>query len=114
MPVRIIPSIASANQLSLREEILRLGDSPYLHIDIEDSSFVPNITFGLKTIMAIASCSPAELDAHLMLADPGDFIEPLRACGIKCMCVHIEPLTFPSRIIEMIRTAGMVPGLALT
>jgi len=112
-PVRIIPSIASADQLALREEILRLEDSPFLHIDIEDGTFIPNITFGLKTIRAVASCSRAELDAHLMIANPGDFIEPLRACGVKRICVHIEPLSFPARIIEMIRAAGMVPGLAL-
>ena len=114
MAVRIIPSIASADQLILKEEILRLGDSPYLHIDIEDGTFVPNITFGLKTVRAIASCFKAEMDAHLMLANPGDFIEPLRVCGIKRICVHIEPLSFPARVIEMIRAAGMAPGLALT
>lgn len=114
MPPRIIPSIASANQLALKEEILRLGDSPYLHIDVEDSSFVPNITFGLKTIKAIASCSKAELDAHLMIASPGDLIEPLRNCGVKRLCFHIEAHSFPARLIEMIRGAGMKPGLALT
>jgi ribulose-phosphate 3-epimerase len=112
--MRIIPSIASADQLVLKEEILRLGDSPCLHIDIEDSSFVPNITFGLKTVKAIASCSKAELDAHLMVANPGELILPLRDAGIRRICVHIEPLAFPARIIEMIRAAGMEAGLALT
>jgi len=112
--VRIIPSIASANQLILKEEILSLGDSPYLHIDIEDTSFMPSITFGLRTIKAIASCSGAELDAHLMVANPGDFIRPLHDIGIKRICAHIEGLVFPARIIEMIRSARMEGGLALT
>jgi ribulose-phosphate 3-epimerase len=111
--MRIIPSIASGNQLALKDEILRLGGSPYLHVDIEDSSFVPNITFGLKTVKAIASFSQAELDAHLMVASPGDFIEPLKHCGFSRMCFHIEAHAFPARIIEMIRAAGMKPGLAL-
>ena len=114
MTFRIVPSIASANQLTLKEEILRLGDSPYLHIDIEDTSFIPNITFGLKTIRAIASCFKGELDVHLMVANPGDFIGPLGDLGIKRICFHIEPLSFPACIIEMIRSAGMMPGIALT
>ena len=114
MSVRIIPSIASADQLALREEIFRLGDSPFLHVDIEDGNFVPNITFGLKTIRAIASCTRAELDAHLMLANPADFIEPLRKSGFKRICVQIEALAFPACIIEQIRSAGMECGLALT
>ena len=114
MKITIIPSIASADQLVLKEEILRLGDSPYLHLDVEDGTFVPNITFGLKTVRAIASSSKAELDVHLMVSNPGDFIEPLRSCGVKRICVHIEPLSFPLRSIEMIRAAGIKPGLALT
>jgi ribulose-phosphate 3-epimerase len=111
--LRIIPSIASANQLVLKEEILSLGDSPYLHIDIEDTSFMPGISFGLKTIKAIASCSRAELDAHLMVANPFDFIGPLQNAGIKRICAHIEALIFPARFLEMTCSAGMEAGLAL-
>lgn len=85
-----------------------------MHIDIEDTSFMPSITFGLRTIKAIASCSGAELDAHLMVANPGDFIRPLHDIGIKRICAHIEGLVFPARIIEMIRSARMEGGLALT
>ena len=80
---RILPSIASADQMRIAGEIQRLGDWPYLHLDIEDGNFVPNITFGMKTVRQIASYTEKELDAHLMVADPGAYLEELAGCGVK-------------------------------
>lgn len=114
MKTRIIPSIASANPLCLGAELERLGDYPYLHIDVEDTSFVPNITFGMKTIRAIAQNSKAHLDAHLMVRHPDDWIRPLAACGIQRMCVQFEATRFPMCTLENIRNAGVEAGLAFT
>ena len=113
MSVRIIPSIASADPLALREEMLRLGNYPYLHVDIEDYTFLPCITFGLKTAKAIASFTKAELDAHLMHTFSDEFIKPLQSFGFKRVCVHVESSNFPNRTINYIKAAGMEVGLAL-
>lgn len=114
MEVRVVPSIASANPLSLGNEIDRLGDYPYLHIDVEDTSFVPNITFGMKTIHAIAQKSKAKLDAHVMVKRPDDWIGLLAACGIHQVCVQFEAMRFPMCTLDTIRKAGMEAGLAFT
>lgn len=110
----IIPSIASANPLSLGGEIERLADYPYLHIDVEDTSFVPNITFGMKTIRAIAQKSKAKLDAHLMVKRPDEWIGSLAACGIQRICVQIEAMRFPMCTLDNIRKARLEAGLAFT
>lgn len=112
MKTRIIPSIAGANPLFLNDEIERLGDYPYLHIDIEDTSFVPNITFGMKTVRAIAQKSKAELDAHLMVKRPEDWIGILAAGGIRRISVQVEAMRFPLRTLDNIRKAGLEAGLA--
>ena len=112
--IKIIPSIASANPLELGREIERLAEYPFLHIDMEDTSFVPNATFGMKTVRAIAKKTSAQLDAHLMLARPDEWIQPLAEAGVRQLCVQIEALPFPQCTLERIRNAGMEAGLAFT
>ena len=69
----LLPSIASASQIELGEEIRRLKSWPFLHIDIEDGNFLPNITFGMKTVKAIAAAAEGKiLDAHLLVTNPMD------------------------------------------
>lgn len=111
--IEIIPSIASADQLSIAEEIRRIGDWKKLHIDIEDGNFVPNITFGEKMTEAIARFSKQELDAHLLVNHPEQYLSMLKRCGVKKIAVHIEALQYPLAIINQIREMGMVPGLAV-
>ena len=110
---RILPSIASADQMRIAGEIQRLGDWPYLHLDIEDGNFVPNITFGMKTVRQIASYTEKELDAHLMVADPGAYLEELAGCGVKNVAVHLEALPYPLQTLSAIHKLGMRAGLAL-
>ena len=64
--MKIIPSIASASQLDLKCQLDRIRDVPYIHIDVEDGNFLPNITFGMKTVKEMAAYSKAELDVHLL------------------------------------------------
>ena len=101
--MKIFPSLASADQLKLREEIEKLKNHTYLHYDIEDGNFVPNITFGLGTVRLAAEVTEASMDAHLMVQNPLDYLNDLQACGFKAVAVHWRPLTI-SKIITEIKT----------
>ena len=111
--MKIIPSIASADQLSIREEILRLGSWKKLHIDIEDGNFVPNITFGEKMVRGIADIFPQELDAHLMTECPEQYLKLLQECRVKSVAVHLETVRYPLTILNHIMDRGTRPALAL-
>ena len=110
-----IPSIASADQMHIAREIDRVRNLHRLHLDIEDGNFVPNITFGMKTARQIAAyCGEAmTLDAHLFTTQPELWVEPLAACGVKRLAVHIESTRYPLDILSLIKASGMVAGLAL-
>jgi len=111
--MRIIPSAASADQCYLGAELDKVRPLQAMHLDIEDGNFIPNITFGLKTVKRIAQIFEGTLDAHLMVADPLAYIEPLAACGVGSIAVHIESLAYPSAMIEHIKSQGCRVGLAL-
>ena len=111
--IKLIPSIASADQLCLGEEIQRLKNWPYLHIDIEDGNFVPNITFGAKTVRRIAKAAFQELDAHILAKNPEQYLDMLAECGVKKTAVHIEAMMYPLLVLNRIMDLGMVPGLAM-
>ena len=78
MMVRILPSIASADQLAILEEMKRIEGTPYLHIDVEDGNFLPNITFGMKTVQAIVKQNAFSYDVHLLCNEPMKYIEELK------------------------------------
>lgn len=110
---RLIPSIASANPLNLEKEMEKIRFMPALHLDIEDGNFIPNITFGLKTIQAIAAVWEGSLDAHLLVKNPMDYIDDLAECGIKQIAVHLESLDYPLYALEKIQKKGIQAGIAL-
>ena len=109
----VLPSIASANQACLSTEISRLGDCPNLHFDVEDGNFVPNITFGLKTIRALRPLSSARFDAHLMVTDPLAYIPHLLALNFDAIAFHWESTGYPMGLINAIRDGGCRVGIAL-
>jgi len=112
--LKILPSLASANQMKLGEEIARIRDFKHLHFDIEDGNFVANITFGLKTIKsAMAQCGAIICDAHLMVTKPEDYIDELIALGFKAIAVHWEGLAYPMKLINKVKQQGVRVGLAL-
>lgn len=110
---RIIPSLASADPLRLGQQIDELKGFPYLHVDVEDGNFVPNITFGLKTIKSALHYSEKELDVHLMVTRPEDYIDDLMDLGIKKIAVHIEASQYPARYLNHIKKRGGTAGLAM-
>ena len=111
--ITLIPSIASADQLYIGEQIKSLKTWPWLHIDIEDGNFVPNITFGAKTIKRIAENASQELDAHILANRPEQYLDMLSVCGVKKTAVHIETMMYPMMTLNRIRDLGMIPGLAM-
>lgn len=110
--IRIIPSLASAPQLNLKNEIDRLGELTQIHLDIEDGNFLPNITFGMKTIRAVASYTDRALDAHLMVTNPNLYIEELVKLGVGEIAIHVEAVPYPSECLSKIRSCGAKAGLA--
>ncbi|GKX55210.1 epimerase [Leminorella grimontii] len=112
--VYIHPSLASANHLALGEEIRLLCGSEIasLHLDIEDSSFIRNITFGLKTATQISAASCWPLSVHLMVADPFPWVTWLAPLRPKWIFAHAETLNNPSEILTATRKIGAKAGLA--
>lgn len=109
----LIPSLASANQLELKKSLDGLGKIKKIHFDIEDGNFIPNITFGLRTVRDVMAYCGKEADAHLMVTNPGQYIESLIDLGVKSIAVHVESTLFPAVHLNQIRKLGARAGLAL-
>ncbi|HGM5491734.1 TPA: epimerase [Serratia fonticola] len=108
------PSLASANPLKLGETLATLASQPIssLHIDIEDTSFISNITFGMKTINAIAQASSVPLSFHLMLANPFPWLQWIAPLRPAWVFLHAEALANPAEGLAAIRQTGALTGLA--
>ncbi len=111
--VRIIPSIASADPINIMAEISRIREWELLHIDIEDGNFLPNITFGPKTVRAIAKYTEQQLDGHILANDPVRFLPLFHECGFTRAAAHLEALPYPLVFLNRARAMGMKAGLAL-
>lgn len=112
-PIQLIPSIASADQLRIAAEIDRVREWPLLHIDIEDGNFVPNITFGEKTVRAVAGYTGQQLDGHILGNDPAQYLPLFMECGFRRAAAHLEALPYPLSFLNKARDMGMSAGLAL-
>ena len=110
---RIIPSLASAKQLNLQAAIDSLGTVGCLHLDMEDGNFIPNITFGLKTIEEVANYCHGRLDAHLMVRHPERYLDALLQWNIESIAIQIEAMPYPLEPIKRIRQSGRRAGIAL-
>ena len=110
--ILIEPSLASADQLNLQTHIDTLKNAPSLHLDIEDGNFVPNITFGLKTVRAVARYAKQRLDAHLMVSQPENYVLDLLQMGVHSIAIHIEAGQYPAVQLQALRKGGGRAGLA--
>ena len=112
---KIAPSILSADFTRLGEEIndVEKAGADYIHIDVMDGHFVPNITIGPMIVKAARRVTDLPLDVHLMISEPDYFIEDFAEAGASIITVHAEALNHLHRTIHLIRDKGVRPGVVL-
>jgi len=111
----ISPSILSANFSDLTGEMdmLNRSEADWIHLDIMDGVFVPNISFGFPVLKHVARLTRKPLDVHLMIVQPEKFIPEVKALGAHVMNVHYEACPHLHRVVQQIRDAGMQPAVTI-
>lgn len=115
MSIKIAPSLLSANFANLQADIemINASEADWLHIDIMDGVFVPNISFGFPVLEYVNQLCKKPLDVHLMITDPGKFIKEVKGIGAHMMNVHYEACPHLHRTVQQIKEAGMQAGVTL-
>jgi len=112
---KIAPSLLSADFSNIEKEIkmLEKGGADLLHLDVMDGHFVPNITFGPFVVNAIKKAATIPLDVHLMIENPGNYIDAFIDAGADYLTVHVEATPHLHRVLQQIKTRGIKAGVSL-
>ena len=113
--IKIAPSILSADFANLERDIRRIDTADYVHVDVMDGLFVPNITIGIPVVKSIRPTTALPLDVHLMIDRPVRYVEAFCQAGADIVTVHVEADTEENtgKALELIRAQGKRPGVVI-
>jgi ribulose-phosphate 3-epimerase len=114
-PVKIAPSILSADFGKLAQEVAAVerGGADWIHVDVMDGRFVPNITIGPVVVRAVRKATRLPVDVHLMIMEPERYVDDFAEAGADVISVHVEPSYHLSRTLQQIRKLGKKAGVVL-
>ena len=111
----LAPSVLAADFSKLGEEVTKVANAgaKYIHLDVMDGAFVPSISFGMPVIEKLRGCTEAVFDVHMMVEEPGRYVQDMKKVGADLICVHQEACVHLDRTINQIKEAGCKVGVAL-
>lgn len=115
MSIQIAPSVLASDFANIQKEVemLNASEADYIHVDIMDGVFVPNISFGIPVTAAIHKHATKPLDVHLMIVNPDNYLEAFRNAGAEIISVHYEACTHLHRTLQAIKQLGARAGVAI-
>lgn len=115
MSKMVAPSILSADFANLEKEIktVSAAGADWIHVDVMDGRFVPNITIGIPVVKSLKKISPIPLDVHLMIEEPERYVEDFIKAGSDYLTIHVEATRDPVNVLKRIRELGAKPGITL-